>query len=338
LGARPIGAYGFLRDITSMKIMKLSEDETSHYETIATNYGTIFNTVGWLGIFGDKVQIYGIYDKGNALIGGFCTFIESLYGFNVSHNPPSTLAIGPVIKMDATNPVTVASNRKKILTSMAEFMENLPCSVISVNLNMDIADTQPFIWKKFKVVPQYTYIINLSQSADDIWKGMSNERRKNINKGIKDGLVTQKIDDKRIIKSLLQKTFSIKRKALNRNYVDKILFDFSNPDNSFAFVTFRADVAIAASFCLYDRNTAYYFFGGRDYETGHHGASSLAIWESIKHSKRLGLKQFDFEGSMIPEIERFFRGFGGDLKPYYRVNKAKWPLEVLLKLFRREHF
>ena len=60
--------------------------------------------------------------------------------------------------------------------------------------------------------------------------------------------------------------------------------------------------------------------------------------ESIRHAKELGLKTFDFEGSVIPAIERYFRGFGGKLTPYYRVNKAWLPLEMALKLVKRQLF
>jgi len=41
---------------------------------------------------------------------------------------------------------------------------------------------------------------------------------------------------------------------------------------------------------------------------------------------------------MLPEVERFFRGFGGDLVPYFTVNKAWLPLEFMLKLLKREQF
>jgi hypothetical protein len=41
---------------------------------------------------------------------------------------------------------------------------------------------------------------------------------------------------------------------------------------------------------------------------------------------------------MLPEVERFFRGFGADLVPYFTVNKAWLPLEFMLKLLKRERF
>ena len=64
-------------------------------------------------------------------------------------------------------------------------------------------------------------------------------------------------------------------------------------------------------------NLSYYILGGYDVDERHHGASAIAMWEAIKFTKEeLGLNQFDFEGSMVQQIERFFRKYGGKLTPY----------------------
>ena len=56
------------------------------------------------------------------------------------------------------------------------------------------------------------------------------------------------------------------------------------------------------------------------------------------HCKKMGLKIFDFEGSMIPEVESYFRSFGPKMLPYYTINKAKMPFEIILKFIKREKF
>ena len=54
------------------------------------------------------------------------------------------------------------------------------------------------------------------------------------------------------------------------------------------------------------------------------------MWEAIKFTKEeLGLNQFDFEGSMVPPIELFFRKFGGKLTPYYTVSLTKLSVKLL---------
>lgn len=96
--------------------------------------------------------------------------------------------------------------------------------------------------------------------------------------------------------------------------------------------------AIACTFMVHDRRTAYYLLGGYDAEDRHHGAGALAILTSIEEAQRRGLAVFDFEGSMIPAIERFFRGFGGELVHYFTVNRAWLPFEILLKWRKRSPF
>jgi hypothetical protein len=60
--------------------------------------------------------------------------------------------------------------------------------------------------------------------------------------------------------------------------------------------------------------------------------------EAIKAAKGLGLQTFDFEGSSIPAIERFFRGFGGRLAHHFTVSRAWLPLEMALKFSKRNLF
>ena len=66
--------------------------------------------------------------------------------------------------------------------------------------------------------------------------------------------------------------------------------------------------------------------GGGDPEFRNSGAASLLIWEGIKFAHNHS-EIFDFEGSMIESIERFFRGFGAVPRVYYNVTK----LNVILQ-------
>lgn len=314
-----------------------SQDRT-RYSELAEETGNIFNTLEWLDIFKDRVKLFGIYENSGKLVGGFCLYKERRFNFKIYRDPPFSPCIGPFFRTEAENPVSIMSKWKEAITLVAKTIDNLPYSIVSISLNRGVVDTQPFIWKKFKVTPRYTYILDLEKSIEDIHKGMSAERRNDVRKAIKDGLTVKRIDDFWIVKSLILKTFSRQKMTVNKNHLDKILFEFANKENSFAFVTFDKEKPIAATSCIYDKDTAYYLLGGYDYESKHHGAGALAVWEAIKHTKNLGLKYFDFEGSMVPQIERYFRGFGGQLLPYYRINKAKLLIEILLKFFKRELF
>ena len=51
----------------------------------------------------------------------------------------------------------------------------------------------------------------------------------------------------------------------------------------------------------------------------------LLLWEGIKRSLSQN-KSFDFEGSSLPGIAQFFKGFGGKKTSYpiYNYSSAQW--------------
>ncbi len=323
-----------------MEIREIQKEHEQKYDELALSRGSIFHTARWTSMFGQGLRRYGFFDKGGELIGGFFTYEEKKFWLRLCHNPPFTPSTGPILNISAKNPVAIMNLWKKAVSLMAEYLDSLSYSVISFRLDRKIVDMQPFIWRKFKVVPIYTYVLDLTLLMDALWERMSNERRNDVRKAIKDGFRAERTRDLKVVKSLVLKTFERQNKKtiINEYYLSKILNEFSTDDNSFAFVSYLDEKPVAFAYCVHDRNTAFYLLGGHDSEKSHRGAGALALWECIRRAADLKLKYFDFEGSMIPQIERYFRGFGGELVPFYCVNKAPLPVEMILKCFKREMF
>ena len=89
--------------------------------------------------------------------------------------------------------------------------------------------------------------------------------------------------------------------------------------------------AHAAAFIVTDHSSAYYIAGAGDPDLRNSGAASLCLWHAIESSfGDPNITLFDFEGSMVEGIERFFRGFGAEPIAYYRVSKiSSKPLAIL---------
>lgn len=321
-----------------MNIKELTAADYEKYNALSTIYGTVFDSRKWTGMFGSAIRHYGIYDAKESLIGGFFSYTGRAWGISIYRNPPLTPSIGPFFKIESGHPVHTMEKHKQIITALADFIGKLGHPVISFSLSRNVMDMQPFIWKRFKVIPEYTYIIDLGLSGEDIWKRMSAKRRNDVSKAKKDGLLVKKVDDYGIVRSLVLKTFERQNIAYSDFYMNKVLFDFADAGNSFAFAAFNGGIPVACTFCICDEKTSYYLLGGYDSENGHRGAGAACVYEAIKYAKELGRVWFDFEGSMVPDIECYFRGFGGRLTAYYRINKAALPLEMALKFFKRELF
>jgi hypothetical protein len=71
----------------------------------------------------------------------------------------------------------------------------------------------------------------------------------------------------------------------------------------------------------------YYVFGGTRRGGSNNSLGPAALFNAILLARKNGIKTFDFEGSMIPEIEKYFRQFGGELVAQYSVNGGRglWP-------------
>jgi hypothetical protein len=317
---------------------ELPDSDLGQYESLAREHGSVFDSVGWTGLFGDSLARYGIYDAGGALRGGFCLFREKRMGLTMLTNPPCTPSIGPFFEARAQHPVARLEERRDVLTAVADFLDHLRPAVVSVSLAQWVTDSLPFFWRDYKVIPQYTYLLSLDQAEEDVLAAMSDARRRNIKKAPKDGLRPERTDDYATIVALVEATFARQGREVSREYVERILFSFARPDNSYAVVVRSDGAPIAGTFVAHDAKTAFYLLGGYQSEGKHHGAGALAMFESIRRARELGLKTFDFEGSVVPAIERYFRGFGGELTPYLRVNKAWLPLEIALKVFKRGLF
>jgi len=70
--------------------------------------------------------------------------------------------------------------------------------------------------------------------------------------------------------------------------------------------------------------------GGGAPDLRNSGATSLCMWEAIQFAATV-TKSFDFEGSMLETVERFFRAFGAKQTPYFAISKIN---SKLLKTYR----
>lgn len=315
-----------------MRIRDLPQEDRGAFDELARRHGTLFNRTAWTDLFGERMRNLGLYDEGGRLVGGASIYCERRWGMNIVRRAPYTPYCGPFIDIQARHPVAVLEERRAALACLEEFLAAWNPALCMLPLDSRVTDAMPFLWRGYKVIPNYTYVLDLSLSSDNMLAGMTSERRKNLTKAAKDGLRTAPAAGMQEVRDLVLQTFGRQSKAVDRAVLDAILFRYAGPGNSYAFTTYRGDLPIAMCFVVHDGTTAYYLLGGYRAEEKHHGAGAAAMFAAIGRAKELGLRVFDFEGSVIPAIERYFRGFGGRLVPYFTVNRGWLPVEMLLKL------
>lgn len=303
------------------------------------NKGGIFNSFEWLSVYDlTKLSVWGIFNNNKELIGCFSTYKYKRAKFFNQLAPAPFMPSNGVYVIDKTsNPAQKTTFNKKVMELLSSFLDNQNENIKTFFFPPQYTDMQPFVWKGYTVAPRYTYQLNLYDTEDKLLENMSAERRKNIKKALKDGVVVKQKNVSEEAIKLIKNTFIKQKIKIDFTVLDKILVEFPKSKKTFSFLSYNdKGIPIAANFCVYDDNKAYYLFGGYDSLNKHEGAGALAMWEAIKYAKSLGVEIFDFEGSMEPNIEKYFRGFGGKITPYYTVNKSGFGIKMLMKLKRNK--
>jgi hypothetical protein len=214
---------------------------------------------------------------------------------------------------------TVAKNFIGELASYQSFLQNF---------SYEFTDWLPFYWEGYSQTTRYTYILSAIKNFDKLWQGMSQQTRRNINKAQKMNIKVQSgvsIEDFLAVQASTFKRQNKKNKSSN-NVLKRLLTVARERKQGEVFGGYDENGLLhAAAFVVWQSNSAYYVAGGSDSALRSSGAHSLVMWEAIQFVSQFTDK-FDFEGSMISGVERFFREFGAVQTPYFSIKKGKLSL------------
>jgi lipid II:glycine glycyltransferase (peptidoglycan interpeptide bridge formation enzyme) len=222
---------------------------------------------------------------------------------------------------------------------MAKFLEPRR-GLCFVGLCSTAEDVLPFRWRDFKCVVEYTYRLPLIEQGEGLLRVYDSAKRRNIRKGRHDGLETEVGLDLDAV-GKLQEEALMRDGAAGAKSLHSILRYASRSASAFTVTARRSGEILAGCLVVGFRETAYYILGGHSPDedaASHRGAGSLTLHTAIVEAAQRGFRIFDFEGSTIPRVEPFIRGFGGTLVPYYSVAKAWFPIECALKIRYRSYF
>jgi hypothetical protein len=267
-----------------------------------------------------QLNVYGIYFQ-QKLIAVFNVYIYSKIGLKNLIPPP----FSPTCSLLFDSSV-VAENRIEAINQIVLFFKDKKFSYLSIpfSFQYNLPDTISGFYQN----KHQTYVLELT-STKDVFDLYHPKRRQQIRRAEKDLIFVKQELDMNIVFDLVCKTFERQKKSINKTLIKKILFEFSNSQNSFAFTSYQNDNPLNAYFCIYDNHCAYYLLGGYNEKIKHIGAGPLAMHACIKHTKELGIPFFDFEGSMIPSIEKYFKEFGGIKKEYFSFEKKSISSKVI---------
>lgn len=294
----------------------------------------LFSRAWWLDTVckENKWDVLLIEEKGNILA------IMPLYipHPKIISMPPYTQTMGPWFATEAedTKYTTALGKRQALSKTFTEALKQYPSFL--QNFNYKITDWLPFYWEGYKQTTRYTYLLKNIGDPDYLWDNMSPNIRRNIVKA-KDKFRIEVKRDIPIDDFLKVYSLSFKRQQQRAPHIDilkRLISECRRREQGDLWGGYDKDGRLhAAAFIVWQESSAYYLAGGGDPALRDSGAHSLVLWQGIKDVSHY-TSLFDFEGSMMPGVERFFREFGAVQTPFFTISKNERSLlyRVRMKL------
>lgn len=291
----------------------------------------LLNNIGKSFKSAQKYELYYLSDKNNNWVAAFYIPTSSKFGKEFIVMPHMT-PFGGVMVSPEIHKLTICKRIGNIKDINEIFISKLKeKSLLYYSFSPEHIDMQPFIWNKYITSVRYTYRVDLCDEKL-LWSNL--QEKTSVNKGNKSNCKIKWGFDE-----YLDIYFELNGKSFNSQNINnfdneltkKLLIELNKNNNCIIGIVYNEnDTPIGGCVLAYDNKRVYYIMGGVDRSTNF--GMSFLLWEAMLYSKNtLSLNTFDFEGSMIPSIEKYFRKFGGSLTPYYSLNSLLLTIKNYIK-------
>ncbi|WP_216689799.1 GNAT family N-acetyltransferase [Hymenobacter siberiensis] len=217
---------------------------------------------------------------------------------------------------------------KALLAQLPEF------AAFKQNFYPTATNWLPFYWEQYRQTTFYTYRLHQLRNLKGVEAGLGTGIRRDIR------LARQQV---RVVHNLPLEEFyrvnllSFTRQGLPAPYsaaqFRRLDAALAAADSRQLFFAVDAQGRVhSVAYLIWDATTAYFLLAGDDPALRASGAGVLLAWECIRYaSEVLNLNCFDFEGSMLPGVERIRVRFGAVQTPYFFVWKYNSRLFELLE-------
>jgi hypothetical protein len=294
----------------------------------------IFMQDWWLdALCGDSWDVL-LKEQNNKIIATLPYFIQKKYGFKTilpSHlTPINALWISYEQGMNLTTRYTFEI---EVMEYFAHELDKLGLSYYCQKFHHKITNWLGFYWNGFSQTTYYTYRIEDLSDIESVNKNISSKKRRSIRNAMETIVVDEDISNEDFYNLLSMsferqhktlpytfETFERMEKACSERGVSKKLVAKDNKGNK-----------CAVMYLILSNSVCYTLASGANPKQRDSGAMALLNWKAIEIANQMSMKEIDFTGSMMQNVEKFLRFYGAKQTPYFLIEKKYSKLYSLLK-------
>ena len=280
----------------------------------------VFFQAWWLDAVCDGTwDVALVQDEDGVIVAALPYQIEKKWGFTLLRTPRLTPYLGPIFLPSQV--LNEGMQRWDWEDEMiAALLQQLPrYDYLQFHSLPGFTNFLPLLHKGVRNTNRITYHLDLTQSEAAILAQIQKRRRRYIRNGDADLQLVSGAEYQTAFLAMHRHTFEKKNKKYpySQAFLAQLMQTATAQQSSrFWAITTLNGQLVAALWVVFDKTTMYQLLSAYNEESSHHAAMSMLTWHAIVEAQKMGLTTFDFEGSIDPGIEPFFRKFGAARKPF----------------------
>ncbi len=226
--------------------------------------------------------------------------------------------LGPAIDAGNGAPCNRTLRRDKILRELIDRLP--PHGMFSQRMHRGLSDVLVFSEAGFQTFAQFTFEI-APDPPDRLWAAMRDKTRNVIRRAEERHEVSDTLSPEEFARFYTEQAAMTGGESYYpAEGMARVTSAAISRDRGRILAALTPDGSVSAAiFCVWDATSCYYLLSMRQHGADN-GATSLLIWEAIRHAAARGLI-FDFDGLFTRGNRVFFVGFGGTVRPRFQVER-----------------
>lgn len=283
--------------------------------------GSLFATSWWLDAVADGRWRANAVSEGGAVVAAWPTVTRGSPFGTIHAGAPLTPFLGPLFVPEPTRLRRRSRELKAIELLLAELE---PYAHLEARCNPAFDYWTPLHWRGFSQTTHYTWRLAGPRDPGALWRELRENVRREVRKAEKRGVAVEPgtLADLRALWEPALRRREQSAGSGNPELLARIEAAAAARDARSLLVARDGEGRLhAAGYFVRDGHFAYYLVGATEPELRGNGGFSLVVWQAICEAFERGLG-FDFEGSMLPAVERFVSAFAGEPVPYSLVRRT----------------
>jgi hypothetical protein len=286
-------------------------------------HGTVFHYSWWLATTAAAFRILGVRNEKGELVGGLPLPSKRVRGLKLLHAPVLTPYLGPIFDLSG---VDGTCDRLHLMRSYGEALARAigPFDSLRYIAGANAPDLQGFLWAGFSASLAYTFRFSSEQPISEISKAMTRTHMQKLTKAKRLNVEVSRDGDPKTLLELNRMTFE--RKGAAAPFDDDLVLRLCEAAHARRLANLyvartEKNEPVAALFTVHDERTTYQIISGFNPGFPDVPGQNAVLWTAIQDAIEAG-RDYDFEGSSLRGVETFYRRWGCEAVPVWRIEKT----------------